>query len=73
MPTAGSVLDKETGSCLVPKLPGTGIQKEGGEGPGLPYSWEKSHLESSRNEEKMRKSRGELIPHVMKEDQQPIE
>jgi hypothetical protein len=73
MPTASSVPDKETGSYLDPELPGTGIQKEGGEGPGLPYSWEKSHLEPSRNEEKMRKIGGEPIPDVMKEDQQPIE
>ncbi len=28
------VPDKEMGSCLDPELPGTGLQKEGGEGPG---------------------------------------
>jgi hypothetical protein len=43
------VPDKETGSCLEPELPGSGIQKEGDEGPGLPYSGEKSQLEPSRD------------------------
>ncbi len=67
------VPDKEAGSCLDPELPGTGLQTEGGEGPGPPYSGEKSQLEPSKGGGKMRRSGGESIPDVMKEDQQPTE
>ncbi len=49
--TAVSVPDKEAGSCLDPELPGTGLQTEGGEGPGPPYSGEKSQLEPGRDGE----------------------
>ncbi len=42
---------KETVSCLDPGLPGTGQQMEGAEGPGPPYSGEKSQLEPSRDGE----------------------
>ncbi len=65
--------DKETGSCLDPELPGTSQQKEGGEGPGPPYSGEKCQLEPSRDGENMRRYGGEPIPDVMKKDQQPTE
>ncbi len=64
--------DKETGSCLDPELPGTGLQTEWSEGPGPPYSREKSQLEPSRDGENMMRSLGEPIQDVMKEDQQPI-
>ncbi len=36
--------NNETDSCLDPELPGTGLRTEGGEGPGPPYSGEKSQL-----------------------------
>jgi hypothetical protein len=58
-PVKGSVPDKITGRCLDPELPGTGLQKEGGKGPGPPYSGEKSQLGPSRdgeNEERWRKT-----------------
>jgi hypothetical protein len=61
------------GSCLDPELPGTSLQKEGGEGPSQPYSSEKSLLEPSRDGENMRTDREEHIPDVMKEDQRPTE
>jgi hypothetical protein len=63
------VPDKEMGSCLDPELPGTGLQKEEGEGPGPPYPGEKSQLEPSRDRENMRRDREDPIPDVMKEDQ----
>jgi hypothetical protein len=44
-----------------------------GEGPGPPYSGEKSQLEPSRDWENMRRNGGESIPDVMKEDLQPKE
>ncbi len=65
--------DKETDSCLDSELPGTGPWKEGGEGPGLPYSGEKNQLEPSRDGENMTRSGGEPIPDVMKEHQWPTE
>jgi hypothetical protein len=68
-----SVPNKETGSCLDPKLHGTGLQKEGGEGPSPFYSREKSQLEPSRDGENMRRDREEPIPDLMKEDQRPTE
>jgi hypothetical protein len=58
----GSVPNKETGSCLDPKLPGTDLQTEGGEGPGPPYSRENRQLVPSRDRENMRRSEGEPIP-----------
>jgi hypothetical protein len=61
------------GSCLDPELPGTGLQKERGEGPGPPYSGEKSQLKPSRDGENMRRDREEPILDVMKEDQRPTE
>jgi hypothetical protein len=67
------VPDKETGSCLDPELPGTSLWTEVVEGPSPPYSGEKSQLQSSRDEENMRRSGGEPILDVMKEDQQPTE
>jgi hypothetical protein len=68
-----TVPDKETGNCLDPELPGTGLQQEWGEGPAPPYSGEKSQLEPSRDWEKMRRNGGEPIPDLMREDQQPTE
>jgi hypothetical protein len=62
------VTDKETSSCLDPELPGIGLWTEGCEGPGLPYAGKKSLLEPSRDMENMRRSGGEPIPDVMKED-----
>jgi hypothetical protein len=67
------VPNRKTGNCLDPELPGTGLQKEGGEGPGPPYSREKSQSEPSRDEENIRRDREELILDVMKEDQRPSE
>jgi hypothetical protein len=67
------VPDKETGSCLDPELPGTGLQKEGGEGPSPPYPGEKSQLEPSRDGENMRREREEPIKDMMKEDQRLTE
>ncbi len=58
--------NRETGSCLDPELPGTGLQTEGGEGPGPPYFRKKSQLEPSRDEENMRRTEGEPIPDMMK-------
>ncbi len=49
--------DKETGSFLDLELPGTGLQKEGGEGPSPPYPGEKGQLEPSRDGENMRRYR----------------
>ncbi len=68
-----SVPNKETSSCLVPELPGTGLQTEGGEGSGPPYHRKKSQLEPSRDGEIMERSEGVPIRCVMKEDQQPTE
>jgi hypothetical protein len=48
------VPNKEMGSCLNPGLPGTCLQKEGGEGP---FPGEKSQLEPSRDGENMRRDR----------------
>jgi hypothetical protein len=67
------VPDRETGTCLDPEVPGTGLPKEGNAGPGPPYSGKKSQLEPSRDGENMRKEREEPILDVMKEDQQPTE
>ncbi len=64
---------KETGSCLDLELPETGLQTEGGEGPGPPYPREKSQLEPCKDGENMRRSVGESIPDVMKEDQRPTD
>ncbi len=61
--------DKETGSCLDSELPGISLQTEGGEGPSLPYSGEKSQLEHSSDGENMRRSGEEPIPDLMKEAQ----
>ncbi len=67
------VPNRETDSCLDPELPGTGLQIEGGEGPGTPHPKKKSQLEPSREGENMKISRGEPIPDVMKEDQRQTE
>ncbi len=64
--------DKETGSCLDPDLPGTGLQTEGDEGPGTPYCRVKGQLEPSRDGENMRIV-GKSISDVLKEDQRPTE
>jgi hypothetical protein len=55
------------------EIPGTGLQIEGGEGPGLPRPKKKSHLEPNRDGKNMMTSKGESIPDVMKEEQQPTE
>ncbi len=68
-----SVPNKGTGSCPDPELPGTSLQKEGGEGPGLPHPGENSQLEPGRDGENMRGNREEPIPDVMKEDRRPTE
>jgi hypothetical protein len=68
-----NVSNKETDSCLDPELPGTSLQMERGEGPGPPYSGNKSQLEPDRDGENMRRSEGGSILNVMKEDQWPIE
>ncbi len=60
--------DKETGRCLDPELPGTGLWTEGCEGPGPPYSGEKSQLEPRTGGENMRRNGGEPDPDGMKED-----
>ncbi len=67
------MLDKVTGSCLDPELPGTSLQVEGGggEGPGPLYSGKKSQLKPSRDGENMRGDREEPILDMMEEDQQP--
>jgi hypothetical protein len=44
-----------------------------GEGPGPPYSGEKSQLEPSRDVRNMRRNVGEPILDMMKEDQRPTE
>ncbi len=48
-----TVPDRNTGSCLDPGLPGSGLQRGKGEGaeagPGPPNREEKDHLESSRD------------------------
>jgi hypothetical protein len=49
------------------------LQSKGGEGPGPPYSKEKSPLEPSRDGENTMKIVGESIPDVMKEDQRTTE
>jgi hypothetical protein len=54
-------------------LTGTGLQTEGDEGSCPPYSGEKRQLEPSRDRENMRRSEGEPIPGVIKEDQRPTE
>ncbi len=65
---------KVTGNCLDPELPGTGLQMGGGgEGPCPPIYGEKSQLGPSRDGENMRRSGGEPIPYMMKEDQRPTE
>ncbi len=64
---------KGTGCYLDPELPGTGLQKEGGEGPGPPYSGEKSPLELSRDGENIKRNGRGTIPDVMKKDQRPTE
>ncbi len=51
-----TVPDKETGSCLDPELPETSPCKEGGEGPGLPYSGEKSQQRWGKHEKKWRRT-----------------
>ncbi len=63
----------ETGSCLDPELPGTGLQGKGEEGPSPSLSGEKSQLEPSRDGENMRRDRAAPIPDVMNEDQRPTE
>jgi hypothetical protein len=65
------VPDKKTGNFLDPKLPGTGLQKGGDAGPGLPCSRIKSQLEPSW--ENMRKDSGGPILDMMEEDQWPTE
>jgi hypothetical protein len=67
------VPDRKTGSCQEPELPGTGPQKEGGEGPSPQNSGEKSQLEPSRDGENMRRDREDPILDVVKEDQRPTE
>jgi hypothetical protein len=64
-----SVPHKETGSCLDPELPGTGLQTEGDNGPSPLYSREKSQLETSRDVGNIRRSVGEPIPDMTKQDQ----
>ncbi len=64
-----SVPHKETGSCLDPELPGTGLQTEGDDGPSPPYSREKSQLEPSRDGGNIRKNVEEPIPDMTKQDQ----
>jgi hypothetical protein len=65
--------DKETDSCLDPKLPGTSLQTEGSEGPGPPHSKKNSQLELSRVGENMITSEEEPILNMVKEDQWPTE
>ncbi len=67
------VPDKEMGSCLDPELPGTGLQKEGGEAPGPPHPGEKSQLEPNRDSENMRRDREDPHSGHEKEDQWPTE
>jgi hypothetical protein len=67
-----SVPKRDMGSFLDPELPGTGLQKEGGE-PSPPYPGEKSQLEPSRDAENMRRDREEPMPDMMNEDQWPAE
>ncbi len=50
------VPDGKTGSCLDPWLPRNGLQERGGKGLGLPSSVKKSHLEPSRDGEKVRRT-----------------
>jgi hypothetical protein len=67
-----SMPDRETGSCLDPKLPGTGLQvRRKRAWPA--QSWLKSQLEPSRDEGTMRRGKEESIPDMMKEDQRPTE
>ncbi len=65
--------DRETGSCLDPKLPGTGLQEGGKKGPSPPSLGRKSQLEPSTDGETMRRDKEESIPEAMKEDQRPAE
>jgi hypothetical protein len=67
------VPERETGSCLDPELPGTGLLTEVGERPTTLYSGEKSQLEPSRDGENMRRNGGEPTSDMMKEDQRPTE
>jgi hypothetical protein len=64
------VLDREMGSCLDPKLPGTGL-RNGEKGPGPPFPGKESQLEPGTDEGTMRREKEEYILDVMKEDQWP--
>jgi hypothetical protein len=68
-----TVTDRETGSCLDPKLPRTDLQEGGKIGPGPSSPGKKSQLEPSRDEGTMRRDKEKSISDSMKEDQRPIE
>ncbi len=67
------VPDRNTGSCLDPGIPGTGLQRREGEGMGKieagpgPYWRGKGQLESSRDGENMMSGKEEPIQDVMRD------
>jgi hypothetical protein len=75
-----TVPDGNTGSCLDPGLPGTGLQRgkrvveEGAEaGPGPPSRGEKDQLESTKDGGNLMRNKEEAIREVMREGQRPTE